>query len=191
MPNHDIEITLHKENYWGAADSVIGDVVALHESHFWAEAPWRRKLKLARKLFQSLEQKLKLNWAARYKRSIDTRTTGDRERLKILNMLGAPLRLYFTNVFGGGFDDVLRIPISNKQGSYMTKLARKKKGWIHVGDLTACCHRGLPIAAVPFRNNWEGVPRIQYHEYWAGAVQYKEFMEGKKSVATIKEMETK
>ena len=185
----DIDITLHKENYYGAADIVIAEVFALRESHFWAEAPWRRKLRLARKLFQTIEQRLKLNWAARSSRPHEVWKTADSERLKILNMLGDPLRLYFTNSYDGGFDEIIRMPITNKQGRYLTKLARKKKGWLHVTDMVMCRHYKMPIAAIPFRNNWSGYPSINYNAYWSGAKQYKEFMKSKKSLKTLQEME--
>jgi hypothetical protein len=65
--------------------------------------------------------------------------------------------------------DFARIDITNRQGSFLTGLARKRKGWLHLMDFLCMKTRCLPYCRIVFRDQQAGWG-YAYGEFWDGAV---------------------
>ncbi len=169
------------------SEDALGEIVELHESHFWEEAPWRRKLKLAKKLYQRLETKFKLNYEWLLTRCKEEQRVCNEERLEILNMLVAPLRFYFSDRDWSRIEHLTDLKISNTQGAFLTKLARKKKLFMHVEEFRTMNRYGFPNSAIPFRPNYKGYPLTSYTDFWRGASYAAEFTKRNVSSKTQEE----
>jgi hypothetical protein len=158
----------------------------LHNSDKWKKAPWRRKVKLAHRLFQTIEQKHGLSFNSimmiRSNSSNNLVDSGNlrknifRVKGKIINKILTPLRINFSNS-----DCTYLSPIciltycnfTNKDGSWLTGLARRKNKTIHMGDLSEIYRRKLDvdyniIKIIPLRSSYDSVT---YHSWWDGFME--------------------
>jgi hypothetical protein len=127
----------------------------LHKSEKWIKANWRRKIKLAAKEIDRIRTKDRGIFDLHQNQI-------EKEILKPLRLIPPDFSLSENNV-----RDVLRFPISNRLGNFLTRNARNKYKWIYTKDLYFTQEYKYPIEKVPFRYieniTWNGI-----YYWWQG-----------------------